>query len=120
MFYALVLNCRTVEENSLVDVYSSIGVLGSARLLGNRPSAAHPTPGGRRGRFLPKKATNHQTNGPRLFMRGPPGHARGGAHSVASAGRAVPRAPSDLASRLYGRMADALAVAGEEGRGKLR
>ena len=43
VFYASVLNCRTVEENSLVDVYSSIGVLGSARLLGNRPSAAHPT-----------------------------------------------------------------------------
>ena len=62
VFYASVLNCRTVEENSLVDVYSSIRVLGSARLLGNRPSAAHPTPGGRRGRFLPKKATNHQTS----------------------------------------------------------
>lgn len=38
------------------------GILSApARLLGNRPSAAHPTPGGRRGRFLPKKATNHQT-----------------------------------------------------------
>ena len=67
VFYAFVLNCRTVEENSLVEVYSSIWGSGSARLLGNRPSAAHPTPGGRRGRFLPKKATNHQTNGPRFL-----------------------------------------------------
>ena len=85
---------------------------------GRRPPILHRAAVGED--FFQRKQQTIRLAGPRLFMRGLPGHARGGAHSVAPAGRAVPRAPSNLASRLYGRMADALAVAGEEGRGKLR
>ena len=61
---------------------------------GRRPPILHRAAVGED--FFQRKQQTIRLNGPRVyFARGLPGHARGGAHSVAPAGRAVPRAPSN-------------------------
>ena len=84
-------------------------------LFGNRPRARAPDRSGR----ARKVNTDFQLA---TEPRGAPTECAPRKQGQKRPGSPGPPAPGamDLAPRLYGRMADALAAAGEEGRGKLR
>ena len=84
-------------------------------LFGNRPRARAPDRSGR----ARKVNTDFQLA---TEPRGAPTECAPRKQGQKRPGFPGPPAPGamDLAPRLYGRMADALAAAGEEGRGKLR